>query len=664
MRLIEKYYSGGVTAIFNPESFLDIAALSASEAANEAKGEKGSKSILEEQISKYGDFAGKILPSEMGAVQSGIMSAADFEDSPEMAGLTKAQKYALMQSKYIQRMSVGLMNYKTLEKAKDHIISSGAAQEIALTSEGYVFVRKGEDIDLIPFTKFDPKKHIPITNAELTNLRANDPRFGFNDKVTSSLMGATSMKEIREVINQSVQRLGSMEQSGERFLNPFNQSDEGVVEILRGINITPRDVQTMDLGTLIKQKVKDKNNAQALKHAVRVVLGQLTQQQKALLAIRAKEMGGEANPETLVMEYMYSLANGEHSESLDIVNTFSSGNAELRAKNAEERQIRKEQRAQEAKDKKAAENPLSEEKLPPSLRFVVGMAAKDQLEVTNGAKGKFVAYGARMPITKDNSPIGLATLEEIEHSDYAGSLDVSSATVGGKKIDGFKRTHVLADSGKMVKAALPYVVDPKTKTVKPDIDACTRLDEAWKDLERMGVTKDTPEGITKEQMAERYQIINAVLQKHQLPLMFIGIDAAGQPIFNIAQYKEFAVMNAYVDGDALPDGAKWEEELLPVSGRDQQDLIKQFREKQPDKKYSPPDRYGFFESIAHFGNEADLYKGVVFIPIIDNPNTVLSTTGASYQPQTQQAVALERRYNQMQKPNEYSGNSYTNKVRY
>ena len=665
MKLVEKYYSGGVTAIFNPTSFLDIAALTKTQAADKSStGTSESKSNLEEQMSKYGDFAGKILPSEMGVIQRGIMNAADFESSPEMQGLTKAQQYALMQSKYIQQMSTGLMNYKNLEKAKDHLISSGAAEEIALTSEGYVFVRDGEDINLVPFTKFNPAKHIPITNAELTNLRANDPRFGFNDKVTASLMGATSMKEIREVITQSVAHLGSIDQSSERFLNPFDQSNEGVIDILRGIKITQRDIQTMDLGTLIKQKVKDKNNAQALQHAVAVVLGQLTQQQKALLAIRAKEIGMEADPKALVMEYMYSIANGEHSESLDIVNTFSSGNAELRAKNAEERQIRKEQRAQEAKDKKAQENPLSEEKLPASLRFVVGMAAKDQLEITNGAKGKFIAYGARMPITKDNNPIGLATLDEIEHSDYAGSLDISNATVGGKKIEGYKRTHVLADSGKMIKAALPYVIDPQTKAIKPDLSACSRLDQAWAELEHMGVTKDTPQGLTSDQLAERYQIINAVLQKHQLPLMFIGIDNTGQPIFNIAQYKEFAVMNAYVDGDALPDGAKWEEELMPISGRDQEDLIKQFREKQPGKKYSPPDRYGFFESIAHFGNEADLYKGVIFIPIIDNPNTVLSTAGASYQPQTQQAVALERRYNQMQKPNEYNGNSYTNKARY
>ena len=108
-------------------------------------------------------------------------------------------------------MSTGLMNYKNLEKAKDHLISSGAAEEIALTSEGYVFVRDGEDINLVPFTKFNPAKHIPITNAELTNLRANDPRFGFNDKVTASLMGATSMKEIREVITQSVAHLGSID---------------------------------------------------------------------------------------------------------------------------------------------------------------------------------------------------------------------------------------------------------------------------------------------------------------------------------------------------------------------------------------------------------------------------------------------------------------------
>jgi len=109
-----------------------------------------------------------------------------------------------------------------------------------------------------------------------------------------------------------------------------------------------------------------------------------------------------------------------------------------------------------------------------------------------------------MPITKDNNPIGLATLEEIEHSDYAGSLDVSSATVGGKSIEGYKRTHVLADSGKMIKAALPYVVDPQTKKVKPDIGACTRLDEAWTELERMGVTKDTPQGLTSDQLTERY----------------------------------------------------------------------------------------------------------------------------------------------------------------
>lgn len=666
MKLIEKYYSGGVTAIFNPTSFLDIAALTKTQAADESStGTSKSKSNLEEQMSKYGDFAGKILPSEIGIIQRGIMSAADFESSPEMQGLTKAQQYALLQSKYIQQMSTGLMNYKNLEKAKDHLISSGAAEEVAITSEGYIFVRKNEDITLVPVTKFNPKKDIPLTNAELTNLRANDPRFGFNDKVISSLMGATSMEEIRTIIQQTTQRLEE-EINGpfDTFINPLGEQTENLVGALKNMNISQNDLRTMDLGTLIKQKVKTADNVKAVNHAIKAVMMQLTPQQKALLSLRAKEVGGEARPETLIIEYMSSMYKTERSVSLDVLNTFSSGNAEIRARNAEERQIRKEQRAQEAKDKKAQENPLSEEKLPASLRFVVGMAAKDQLEVTNGAKGKFIAYGARMPITKDNNPIGLATLDEIEHSDYAGSLDVSSATVGGKKIEGYKRTHVLADSGKMIKAALPYTIDPQTKTIKPDLGACSRLDEAWSELGRMGVTKDTPEGLTKDQLAERYQIINAVLQKHQLPLMFIGIDNTGQPIFNIAQYKEFAVMNAYVDGDALPDGAKWEEELMPISGRDQEDLIRQFREKQPGKKYSPPDRYGFFESIAHFGNEADLYKGVIFIPIIDNPNTVLSTTGASYQPQTQQAVALERRYNQMQQPNNYNGNSYTNKARY
>lgn len=663
MRLIEKHQFGGVTAVFTPMAFLDAAALTATTAADGSKSSsKESKSLLEEQLSKYGDWAGKILPSEMNAIQQGIFSAADLEDSPELEGLSKAQKFALLQSKYIQRMSTGLMNYKNLEKAKDHLIQSGAAEEIALTNEGYVFIRKKGKINLIPYNKFNPKTDIPVTNAELTNLRANDPQFGFNDKITSSLMGATSMKEIREVIMQSTQKLAEMSMSNESFLNPLHPNGEDVLGALRSINITSEDIRTMDLGTLIKQKVTDKSNAQALSHAVESVMMQLTPQQKALLAIRAKEMGRDADPRVLVMEYMASMASGDHSVSLDIVNTFSSGNAELRAKNAEERQIRKEQRAQEAKDKKMATGPLAEERIPPSLRFVVGMAQKDSMEITNGAKGKFIAYGARMPITKDGNPLSLATLTEVEQSDYAGSLDTANAIVGGKKIDLYKGSHVLVESNKMIKAALPY--EMKEGFIRPDIDACRRLDEAWKDLEKMGITRNFTENLTSEQISQQYQIINQVLENHQLPAMFIGIDTTGQPIFNLSRYKEFAVMNAYVDGDALPDGAKWEEELLPISGRDQEDLIKQFREKQPGKKYSPPDRYNLLESIWHLGNEADLYKGVIFIPVNANPNTVLSTTGTSYQPKTDEAIALEKRYHQVEQANNYKGDSYTKNLGY
>lgn len=661
MRLIDKKQYGGVTATFVPRGFIDVAALT-SDQASSSSSQKESKSMLEEQMSKYGDWAGKILPSEINAIQSGIMSAADLEDSPDMAGLSKAQRYALLQSKYIQQMNTGLMNYKNLEKAKDHIIQSGAAQEIALTSEGYVFVRRQGGINLIPYTKFDPTKDIPITNAELTNLRANDPKFGFNDKVTASLMGATSMKEIRDIITQTTQRLATQSGSSEMFINPLSEDNPNILGILRDINITKEDLKTMDLGTLIKRKVSDKSNAQALSHAVNAVIAQLTQQQRALLAIRAKEMGQEADPRVLIMEYMASMASGEHSESLDIVNTFSSGNAELRAQRSEARQAQK--KAQEEKEK-AAKNPLGEQKTSAALRFALGMTEKKRMEITNGAKGKFVVEASVGRITKDDNPIGMTTLDGVANSDFSGSLDWDNVTVGGIKVDRYKRNHVLVD-GEIRKAALP--IDQKAAAngvIKPDIDACQRMDYAWQKLRQMGISEQTmSQAQTPEQRSQLAQTINKVFQEMRLPLMFIGIDERGMPIANITNYVEFAMLMGHVDSNVLPSGGKWESELTRVPDEDQKDVIAKFKEQYEKGAYTPPYKYEWWHPAGWWNNPADLFECTVFIPMNTDFNTVISTTGASYQPKVPEALEIERRTNQVNNSQSYSQSDLPSKISY
>ena len=661
MRLIDKKQYGGVTATFVPRGFVDVAALTSSK-AGDSTSSKESKSMLEEQMSKFGDWAGKILPSEISAIQQGIMTAADLEDSPDMRGLSKAQKYALMQSKYIQQMNTGLMNYKNLEKAKDHIISSGAAQEIAITSEGYIFVRRHGDINLVPYTKFDPAKDIPITNAELTNLRANNPKFGFNDKITASLMGATSMKEIRDIITQTTQRLQTIGESSEAFINPFSEENPDLIGVLRNINITKEDLKTMDLGTLIKRKVSDKSNAQALAHAINAVMAQLTQQQRALLAVRAKEIGQEADPKVLIMEYMSSMASGEHSESLDVINTFSSGNAELRAQRSEARQAQR--KAQEEKEK-AAKNPLGEQKTSAALRFAMGMTEKKRMEVTNGAKGKFVVEASVGRITKDDNPLGMTTLDGVANSDFAGSLDWDNVTVGGLKIDRYKRNHVLVD-GEIRKAALPIdQVAAAQNIIKPDIDACQRMDYAWSKLRQMGISEQTiSQAQTPEQRNQIAQTINKVFQEMKLPLMFIGIDEAGMPIANITNYKEFAMLMGHVDSNVLPNGGKWESELTRVPDEDQKDVIAKFKEQYEKGAYTPPYKYEWWHPAGWWNNPADIFECTVFIPMNTNFNTIISTTGASYQPKVPESLEIERRTNQVNNSQSYVQSDLHSKLSY
>lgn len=678
MKLIDKYYSGGVTAIFNPKSFLDIAALTQTNAADPySTGTSGSKekSMFEEQMGKQGDWVGKILPSEIGVIQQGFMAAADLEDSYQTQGLTRAQKYALMQSKYIQRMSMGLMNYKNLEKAKDHLIQSGAAEEVAITSEGYIFVRKNEDITLVPVTKFNPKKDIPLTNAELTNLRANDPRFGFNDKVTSSLMGATSMEEIRTIIQQTTQRLGE-ETVGpfDTFINPLGEQTENLVGALRSMNISQNDLRTMDLGTLIKQKVKTADNVKAVNQAIKAVMMQLTPQQKALLSLRAKEIGGEAKPETLIVEYMSSMYKTEQSVSLDVLNTFSSGNAEIRAKNAEERQIRKEQRAREAKEKeeaaKLAKNPLGEQKTSGVLRWHQGMSQKEYIEITPGSKGKFEILATTGVVTKNGDSVGITTLNGLAESDFRGSLDLNNATVGGIKITVPKRGHVLVSEA-IHKAALP--VDQtalrgspgKEGVVKPDIDACQRMDYAWKKLREFGIDANSiAQAQTIEEKRSILNKVNQVFQEYQLPLLYQGIDPNGNIVTNLINYKEFAILDGYVDATILPNGGKWEQQLKPISEEEQEDVINMFTSQLKKGKYTPPYKYSIFNPKGWFNNPADIYQGAIFIPVNEDVNSVISTTGDGYQPKVPEAVELGRRQAALNRESTYKESDLTNQIGY
>lgn len=622
MKAIPKYFVGGVTVNI-PIGFPSLTATHERTAAGDKSdsSESGSKKSFIEQIF---DPKAKMLASDATLMAQLAEQAGNLEGSPQFSTLSKSQQFAAIYSQYITRASMAQNNYESLKEAKQKLIDKGAAQEVAISSEGLMFVHKNgsADISLIDPRAFNPGKDISVTNAELTNLRANDPRFAFNDKLLNTVMAATSMEEIRKVIKDATTKLESVTEENSFFVNPLFDRDEKALKALQQAHITEQDLQTMDLGTLLKVKVKGEDNIVQIEHALNTIWAQLTPQQKALLTIRAKEVGGQTTPLTIITEYLSTMRKVDTSFTLDVENTFSSGNVEARTKrlNAE---------------KKQEESTLDKMPMSEAAAFLAGYGNMKEHRFSNGSRGNIMVTGNDTPITKGNTNVGRINAVELQTTNFSGILDLNNISIGGTVIPLSSGEHIMVDGNTLVQAALP--VDKAAlaqNKIIPDLEACLRLQQAWKEIKQSGITNPT---------AENAGQINAILQKYSLPAMFVGIEN-GQPVLAVTEYQYFGVLNGYVDGAALPKGGTFNAALEPLKDQEADSILRQFKER--SKGYVGAKTGGFLG----FGQHPDLYKGTVFIPLRVDMNNAYS--GSGIHPSTAQRENMARReiHKNSQKP--------------
>ena len=631
MKVIPKYFVGGVQVNIPSETPVVTADYVKSGSSKSSDGESGSKKSYLEQIF---DPKAKMLASDATVMASLAAQAGRLEASPGFSALSKPQQFAAIYGQYITRATMAQTNYETLKEAKDKMISNGAAQEAAITSEGLLLVHKNGDseISIIRPSEFNPSKDVSVTNAELTNLRANNPQFAFNDKIMSTLMGATSMKEIRDIINTTTARLKSSTGEIEYYVNPLADRDDSALQALAEAHITEEDLKTMDLGTLLKRKVKTKDNIEQIQSALKAIFGQFTPQQKALLQLRAKEFGGKASAETMVLEYLASMREYEKSITLDIEHTFNSGNAEARSRRLKE---------MEGSGKSA----FDKQQMPDAAAFVAEYGEVSEHRFSNGSRGSIIINGVEMPVSDGKNNIGRVNLIGLEKSSFGGVFDLFNTTIGGVTIGQEKWHNVLVDGNKAINAALPVDKDALAEgIVRPDLEACSRLQQAWKELKSMGINEAT---------AENAQQINQVLQRHNLPLMFQGM-SNGKPILSLTDYRHFAVMQGFVDGAALPDGGTWNYALEELKGSDADAILKQF--KKHSEKYVGANTGGFLG----FGEHPAIYKGTFFIPLRNDMNTAY--VGSGIVPTVAQREAMARReiHKNSQRPQLNKDNYNTN----
>ena len=590
MRVIPKYFVGGVSVTTPILPSVAQAIEQQQQAAQKSSdSESGSKKSYIEQIF---DPKAQMLASDATMMASLAESVGELEANPIFQSKSKAQQFATVYKKYITMSSMARSNYENLMSAKQHILNNGASEETAFTTDGHMFVHQGgeERISIIHPSQFNRKEDIPVTNAELLYLRANDPKMAFNDVALTSLTAATSMKEIRDIIDHAVKNLGSEESDTEHFINPALPNSEDALKELAKANITQSDIQNMDIGTLLKVKVKNKSNAKHLLLAIRKIETQLNPQQRALLQLRAKEIGGKTTAESIIAEYINSMLNTEHSFTLGFEKTATAS-----------------ANGSKSKTGSGKEESLDDTNLPPVVEWMAGRGEINMHRISNGSRGSLFAPGNEMTITHGNQPSGIMNLYELGTSSFAGALKLDQATVGGVTINMSKRQHVLVDGNAIYNIPLP--VDQAAlmqNIVRPDFDAMDRFSLAWKELKSMGID-GKPTG-NKEKDRENAIKINQILQKYQLPGMYSGVKD-GMPVLNLTQYQRFGVINGYVDGAVLGDNATFNSALEKVEGNEAEAVLKQF--KAHYKGYKGNERGGFLGLFT----SPDLFKAAIFIPI-------------------------------------------------
>lgn len=611
MRIVSKQFGGFLSTSFTPFSPVDTATPEATTKDTKSKDEeKGSNKSIIEQIF---DPKMNMLASDAQVLAKLASSVGKMESSDYFGSLPRAKQWASIYQMYVTKANQARNSYEFLSKAKDHLISSGAAQEVAITSEGYMFVHKNGDseISLILPEQFDRSKDIAVTNSELTYLRANNPKYAFNDKMAETLMGASSLKEIREIIKSALDEAKTTKESSEVFVNPFEyaKSKEGL-EALKAMNITAEDLRTMDAGTLIKVKTETDSNAEKIGHAINVIRESLTPQQKALLKLRAKEIGGKADENSLILEYAQAALNHKKSISLSTVNTFSAGNAEAREKRVNSQKV-----ADEAK--------LKQKDMPVSAEFLVSYGVTQRYRFSDGSRGNLFVQGSSLPmVTKQGASMGTVPLSFTERSGFAGILDLNNVTIGGNLIDTLDLDRILAFTQNTVNAPLPLDQEKLAQNIiAPDLEATKKLDEAWRLLVAKGIT-----GKNKQEI----DIINKTLQDKGLPAIFVGLSEEGTPIVNPTHYARFAVMDGYVDKGVLSDGQQFSQHLVELDSNLADKIIKKF--KAYDKRFKPT-------GGGWFGGSG-IYKGTIFIPIKDNPVNAYAGSGVNLT--TSQAELLTR----------------------
>lgn len=504
--------------------------------------------------------------------------------------------------KILDELKKANFSKKEYDDAYKVVSENGGLNEYAITDRGQIVcMNSDKQFKLMTVNELkDQQEYTPLTNSELLQMRAYDPKCLNNDSILNVVKSGIGMDAITKMINNTIQSLGTNETSNEGY----SEVKQGTV--LSGLEAFMQAQQQSDgkydntTEDLYKAKLLTKDQAVQARKALDYLYQTLPNNAKTLLKLKSD--GTDKGAYDLIGQIVNSKVSQSKNFELDLI-------AGKTAK-------------QSSKDTgKSSSKDDTDLKTSLELNVMKGIGGYNQsMQVDRGDGVQMSVDGTYYQQIKqpDGSPIVDSSLKDMLANSGLQSIvqNTRNITFGDQKVSMEQLGNITYNNTGLIRAILPKKEDGSV-----DLDILER----WNKLQNQIKLEPDKE---KELIEES------------------GLDWLYNSDLSLKQSKlgVFLVTEGYTTGQYFdPKDSEFVKEISNPT--DQQiDLIKRSLTigTGKDKEVPEVDTFDWYNPFDWFGAYDKIYKAAIYIPITNNVNAAVY--GADQKLDYDEASIQEQKY--------------------
>lgn len=536
--------------------------------------ENGLPNDVDYFLSKANIFLNK--SKNLGSLFSDTSSSYDMSDLLRLSSLATRTRH----------------NYKLHEQAVKQIIAEGSGSEAAITNTGNLYVvDEKEGVKTVTLGTYykNPDKYKILTNAELIQLREEQPELAYNGSILTDLSNTVGMKSIIDHVKATIGAFGTNKSSNQfdRYTTKQKGEIEKGFEQLLGFD-TPDGVYKVT--NSLSSSDQGYNDEKSLELAVNYLYRTLSGNMKNVLRANAAAEG--LNPDNLkdvqslltmaIVEHTTHSRDNQQSSSYDASASKSIGD-----KGGSEKSVKK------SYLEMIATGRVSE----PTLTVIASSKSSGGLEIA--AK----QYG--YPMDENGKQVGRGTLRDVlDKSEIGHIIDKNSISFGNQRLNDNDLDRVMYDGTSVLNRAwLPVdeITFANTGIIKPDLDSEKRYQEFinW---------MNDGYGITPNSITMKLQQLNLNLEYD-----------ADNKVWKYKNIKPFLILNGYASDKAvdLDENSEWISHVDRSEGSRIFDVYSKYINYGSDTASKSKKRDSFSGGVFGIGDASSMYKSAIFMPITD-----------------------------------------------